>query len=223
MALTVRYREIAPVGQIDLLANPPQDSIQHREYQLALRRFHEYILDQAAIWGWRMDMSSEVVRIKAWAEANEPKFLGKYGKQQELKAEYFCGGKPFPFPEHIEEFADGCILELRGLLRVQRGEFARRRLMPRCERIAEWIKLEIETRPADFRHLYPYSGQLISYIRNHLPTRNPKSARELETGTVRADTFFYQWYAAATGRNFRDVQNQISLRRRQAIEQSSRK
>ena len=223
IGLTLRYQEIASARDVEFLGKPPANPGQHREYQLALRRFHEYILDQTAVWGWRMDMSSEIVRIKAQWEALNPEFLERYGKQQGIRSKFVRGERPFPFSEGIEQFADGAIVELKVLLHMQRGEFAKRRTRPRCYQIAEWIRLEIETRPADFPHLYPYIGQLLGYIQVYLPTRNPKAARTLETGAVRADTFFYQWFAAATSRNVRDVRNQISLRRRQASDPSSLK
>lgn len=84
-----------------------------------------------------MDMSTEIIKIKARWEAFNPDFLERYGRQQALKSKIFRGEKAAPLVEGIEKFADATILELQSLLRLERDEF-RRRLgpTPSCDRIA---------------------------------------------------------------------------------------
>lgn len=213
IGLTLRYRETASARDVELLAKPPENPAKDRDYLMALKRFDAYILEQFAEWGWRMLMSREVVRILARWEGLDPDALETCGKKLALKSKIFRGEKAAPFSEGIEQFADGAITELQSLLRIQRDEFARRGTVARCDRIAEWMKLEIESRPADFPRLHAHLGQLAAYVQTYLPTRNPKAARMLESGIVRADSFFYMWYAVCTNRNVRDVRNQISRRR----------
>jgi hypothetical protein len=223
IGLTLRYQKIAPPQEVELLGKPPENPLEDREYVVALKRFDEYILDQFAMWGWRLLLSKEVVRILARWEGLRPDLLERCGQRLAVKSRTFRGEKSVPFPDDIAQFADGAIVELQSLLRRQRDEFARRGFVARCDRIAEWMKLEIEARPSDFPRLHDSLGQLHSYVKIYLPAHNPKAARTLESGTIRADSFFYQWYAVSTNRSVRDVRNQISLRRRQTLNHSSQK
>ncbi len=216
------YQRIATARDAELLAKPPERHDRHREYQQALKRFDEYIVDQAGFWGWRMDMCSEVVRAKARWEATNPDLPARYGQQQTLKSKFFCGQKSAPIAQGMEEFADGAIVELQSLLRRQREEFTHRGPNPRCEKIAAWMKVEIEARPADHPLLHATLGQLIGYVQN-LPRLNRKVATLLESGRLRPDSFFYQWFATAHAKSVKTVRNELSLRRRQALEPSSRK
>lgn len=84
------------------------------------------------------------------------------------------------------------------------------------------MKMEIEARPTDYPQLHAHLGQLHGYISN-LPKLNPKVARLLESGRLRADSFFHQWLAKAHSKSVKTVRNELSLLRRQALEQSSRK
>ena len=217
--VTLYYKQNASARDFELLAKPPRSP--DPEYQVALKSFHESILEQAAVWGWRMDMSSEIVKIKSQWEALNADMLRRYGKQQSIESKISRGEARYPFPARIEEFADGAILELKAVFHMARVEFAKRKVPPRCSRIAEWIKAEVESRPADFPWIYPCLGKLFAYI-VHLPAVNAKAATELESGRVRADSFFYLWYAISTRRTVPDVRNQIS-RRRQALKRSSLK
>jgi len=219
--LLYRYQQTATARDLELLQHPPHNPLQDREYQLALRRFDEYILEQTGVWGWRMDMSSEIVRVKARWESTNPGFLERYGQKQGLKSRTLRGEKSAPFLEGDEQFADDAILELKSLLRRQREEFGRRGTVPRCDHIAEWIRLEIESRPMDYPRLRAHLGQLHGYVANYLPIYNKKAAAMLESGGIRADSFFYGWYAAAHQRSVPAVRNEISRRRRQT--QSSQK
>jgi hypothetical protein len=214
IGLALRYEQIAPMHDIVLLRNRPANHAKHEGYQLALKRFDEYLLNQFAEWGWRMLLSTEVIRMLARWEARHPELLERLGPALALKSRVFRGEKSAPLLEDIETFADDAIVELKTLLRMIRDDFRKRRgPRPRCERIAEWMKLEIETRPEDFPKLYPHVGQLHGYVANYLPARNKKAASMLESGEIRPDSFFYQWYAVSTNRSVKDVRNLISRRR----------
>jgi len=131
-----------------------------------------------------------------------------------LKSKIFRAEKQAPLPEGVEEFADGAIEELGRLLRLQRDEFGQRPTV-RCARIAEWMKAEVEARSSEFRWLFPELAQLHAFVAN-LPQQNPTMARRLERGDLRAQGFFYQWYAAFTNRSPKDVENRISRRRKRS-------
>jgi len=221
IGLTLRYQQIASVQDVQLLAKPPENPDQRRDYQVALQRFDDYILDQFGVWGPAMLTSREVVRILFRWKSLRPDLFEKMGKQLALHSRIFRGEKSAPLSEGSEEFADAAIVELGILLRRQRDEFHRRpAVTPRCDRIAEWMKFEMEAHPDDFPGLYAHRGQLHGYVRNYLPQRNKKAAQELESGRIRADSLFYQWYAASTNRSARDVRNLISRRRSKKLSSS---
>lgn len=217
IGLALRYAQIASEQDVELLKNCPPNDTKEEKYRLALRRFDEYLLEQFREWGWRMWLSKEVVRAVARWEARHPDLLEGLGPALVLKSRVFRGEKAAPLLTGIETFADEVIVELKTLLRIMHDDFRKRRgPRLRCDRIAEWMKLEIEGRPQDFPKLFPHAGQLHGYVANYLPERNKKAARMLESGEIRPDSFFYQWFAVATNRSVKDVRNLISRRRTQS-------
>jgi hypothetical protein len=197
-----------------LWKNPPSNISTFPEHLRILGLFDDYILDQFAEWGWRLLMSSGALQRLAEWEKHSPHLLRRLGEELELKSKIFRGEKQARLPEGIEEFADGAIEELGRLLRLQRDEFGQR-ATARCERIAEWMKSEVEARQSEFRYLFFHRAQLHAFVRN-LPRRNPTMARRVERGDLRAQGFFYQWYATFTNRSPKDVENLISRRRRRS-------
>ncbi len=219
IGLTQRYQQNATATDIELLRKLPDET--HNAYEQALRRFDEFILKQFAEWGWRMLLSKEIVRMLARWEAQCPERLEQLGAALALKSKVYRAEKSAPFPDDIDKFADATIVELKSLFRKQRYEFQRARAVkPRCDRIAEWIKGEVEALPSEYPMVSAHLGQLCAYIGHYLPTRNKKAAQLLETGRTRADSFFYQWYSVSTTRNVNDVRTQISRRRTQRLTSS---
>jgi hypothetical protein len=172
----------------------------------------------SSVSGWRMLLSKEVIQTLARWEALHPELLEGLAPALALKSRIFRGEKSAPLLKGVESFADDVIVELKTLLRIMRDDFLTRRGPDRrCDRIAEWMKLEIEARPEDFPKLYPHVGQLHGYVANYLTlARNKKAASMLESGRIRPDSFFYQWFAVATNRSVKDVRNLISRRRTQS-------
>jgi hypothetical protein len=210
IALIMRYEQIASFSDVQLLSSPP--ATRGRDYAVALRRFDEYILEQFGEWGWRMLMSREVMKTIARWEAEDPDRLERLGDKLALKSRIYRGEKTAPLTEGIEGFADNVIAELKILLNMQRDEFVRRAVPAKCDRIAEWMKQRVEEHPSDFPLLRANLAQLHGYV-STLPIRNKAGAAAFERSEIRADSFFYQWFAACTNRNVKDVRNQISRRR----------
>ncbi len=211
--LCLRYEQIAPQQDVHLLRTAPANSTD-REFLMARKRFDEYLIGQFAEWGWRMLMSRAILQTLARWEALDPDLCESVGKALARKSRVYRGQKPAPFFEGIEKFADDAIAELQTLLRLQRNEFSRRSVPAKCDRVAEWLKVEIESRPADFPLLSANVAQLHGYV-STLPARSKKAARMLERGEIRADSLFYEWFAACTNRSVKDVRNRISSRRTQ--------
>ena len=228
--LCVRFQMNLSAHDLEVWKTLPEGSSDLREYIdpehiRIVRVFDDYILrDGFGVWGWRLLMSRNALKRLAQWEIHSPELLDRLGAALEHKARVFRGEKSEPLRGGIEEFADGAILELQSLLRLQRDEFRRRSgPPPRCERIAEWIVQEVNGRPTDFPHVYPQLGQLRDYLANYLPLHNKRAARLLEAGQIRADSLFYQWFAVTHNRNVKDVQNQLSARRTEARRRSSQK
>jgi hypothetical protein len=213
LGLVMRFQEGIPEGDRVLWRNPPLDVSKFPEHLRVLEAFDEFLLGQFAEWGWRMFLSRDIVRRVAEWEIHSPDLCRRLGEMLETKSKVFRGEKSAPFPEGIEKFADGATEELGRLLRIQRDEFAQRSVV-RCDRIAEWMKLTVESRSTEFPLLHAQLDQLHGYVAT-LPKRNPAAARSLERGDIRPEGFFYQWYAACTNRSAKDVQNRISSFRSQ--------
>jgi hypothetical protein len=216
LGLALRYERIAPARELELLRRGPGHQTEPSpDYLWAEKQFDEFLLGMFAEFGWRMLLSKELVRTVARWESLHPELLERLGSALALKSRIFRGEKSAPLLEGTESFADETIEELRRLLRLMRDDFRQRTgPPPRCERIAGWMKVEIEAHPKDFPNLHAHLGQLHAYVANYLPAKNKKAARLLESGAVRAESFFYQWYAVATNRSVRDIRNLISRRRR---------
>jgi hypothetical protein len=197
IALRLMYQGQTSKADLDLLNTAPANGMATRQYLYALGQFHEFILEQFAQWGWRMLLSRDVLRILAQWESLNPQALERLGKAFARKSRTFRGETSANFPKGIEVFADEAIVELKRLLRVIRNESHRRGPPMRCDRIAEMMKAEIESKLEDFPRLAASLGQLHGYVALYLPSRNKKAATLLESGEMRADIFFYQFLASA--------------------------
>jgi len=216
IGLALRYEQIALPSEVNLLKKGPAGQ-NGKDYQLALRHFDEYVISQFAEWNcWPLLMSREVVRMVARWQVTDPELLERFGAALDLRSKIFRGEKPAPLLKDLDKFVDSSIVELQSLFRIMRDELlARKGPASRCDRIAAWMQSEIEGRPADFPNLFSHVLQLHGFVANYLPARNPKAAKLLETGGMRADSFFYLWYAASSNRSVKDVRNQVSILRRQ--------
>ena len=197
---------------------PPEHPEESSEHLRLLRTFDEFLLGQFAEFGWRLLMSVGVLhRVSEW-EKHAPDLLSRLGKQLELRSMVLRGEKCAPFGEDIDKFADPAIEELAILLHRQRAEVGRKREVVSCENIAVWVRAEIAAHAREFPWLRANLEQLCGFIQN-MPKRKQTEARTLERGRMRADSFFYLWYASCSNRSVKDVRNQIS-RRRSARRQS---
>lgn len=193
--------------------NPPERVEKSPQHLRLMHAFDDFVLHQFAEWGWRLLMSVQVVhRISEW-EKHHPELLERLGKEMALKARVLRGEKAAPFAEGIEQFADGAIAELTRLLHRQKEEFRSLRRRVRCEAIADWMQSEINARPAIFPLLKANLAQLHGFVHT-LQKHDPTAARALQRGDMRARGFFILWYARCSNRSPRDVQNELSRRRR---------
>jgi hypothetical protein len=92
-------------------------------------------------------------------------------------------------------------------------KFGQARNMPSCRDVAAKIESEIKSHATEFPGLRPYLQQLVGFVQS-LPKIKAIAARNLELGEMRAGTFFVLWYATATNRSPKDIQNQLAIRRR---------
>jgi hypothetical protein len=212
--LAIRYRQGAAPREIELLSASSLLPVHQREYQEAISRFDDYVLEQFSEWGWRLLLSREFLRIVARWEVEAPERLERLGLALAKKSKVYRREESAPLMGGVEVFADATIAELKIILRKMRNDFHSSKVNPRCDRIADWIENEVKSHIGDYPRLYGNLGQLCSYLRDYLPTRNELAARELEAGRMRAAGFFYMWYADATFRNRSDVENLISKRRK---------
>jgi hypothetical protein len=208
VALVIRFDESLSEQDRTLWRNPPPNVLPGSQHARLVDLFDEYLVRQFADRGLRLLMSLDVVRRLAQWEIHRPDLCARVGEMMELKSKVFRGEKSAQFPDDLDVFADKAIPELGRLLRIQRDVFAQRPIAS-CERIAEWMKLTIQERPAEFPELHAHLGQLHGFVAT-LPRRNPDAARILERGDIRPEGFFYQWYSACTNRNAKDVRNRIS-------------
>ena len=212
--LILQFERRLSERDLALWKNPPSNISTFPEHRRIVDLFDDYILGQFAEWGWRLLMSRGALQRLAEWEKHSPHLLRRLGAELELKSKTFRGEKQARLPEDIEKFADGAIEELSRLLRLQRDEFGQR-ATARCERIAEWMKAEVEARPEEFPFLYHQRAQLHAFVAG-LPRSNSTMARRVERGDFRPQGFFYQWYAVFTNRSPKDVENLISERRKRS-------
>jgi hypothetical protein len=195
-----------------LWAKPPARPEESPEHLRLMRAFDDFLLRQFTEWGWRLLMSAGVLhRISEW-EKHDPVLLGRLGKELELRSKVLRGEKCAPFGEDIDKFADPTIEELANLLGRQRLEFGTNKKAVSCEKIAVWIRSEVAANLTEFPWLNANLEQLFGFIHT-LPKHNQTAARSLERGNMRANGFFYLWYAACSNRSVKDVRNQISRSR----------
>jgi hypothetical protein len=195
-----------------LWSRPPERPEESSEHLRLLRAFDEFLLGQFAELGWRLLMSFGVLhRVSEW-EKHTPDLLSRLGKQLKLRSMVLRGEKCAPFGEDIDKFADPAIKELAILLHRQRAELDRKRAAVSCENIAIWVRAEIAAHGKEFPWLRANLEQLCGFIQN-MPKRRQAAARTLERGRMRANSFFYLWYASCSNRSVKDVRNQISRRR----------
>jgi hypothetical protein len=197
-----------------LWKNPPANITAFPEHRRIVDLFDDYILHEFGEWGWRLLMSRGALQRLAEWEKHSPHLLRRLGEELELKSKILREEKQAPLPQGVEEFADAAIEELGRLLRLQRDEFGQRPTA-RCARIAEWMKAEVEKRPSEFYFLHQHRAQLHAFVES-LPRRNATTARRVERGDLRAPAFFYPWYATFTNRSPKDIENQISARRKRS-------
>jgi hypothetical protein len=212
IGILLRYGQCLSDGDRALWNNPPEHPEESPNHVRLLRAFDEFLLAQFAEWGWRLLMSVDVLhRVSEW-EKHAPDLLSRLGKQLELRSMVLRGAKCAPFGEDIDKFADPAIEELAILLHRQREEFGRRREAVSCENIATWVRAEIAAHGREFPWLRTNLEQLCGFIQN-MPKRMQTAARTLERGRIRANSFFYLWYASCSNRSVKDVRNQISRSR----------
>jgi hypothetical protein len=156
-------------------------------------------------------MSAEVLhRISEW-ETHDPVLLERLGKELGLRSKVLRGEKCAPLGRNIHKFADPTIKELKILLR-QQLDFGSKRKAVSCEKIALRIRSEVAAHPAKFSWLSGNLEQLCGFIHN-LPKNHQRAAQQFERGDLRANSFFYLWYASCSNRSVKDVRNQISRSR----------
>jgi hypothetical protein len=198
-----------------LWRNPPErkhvkDSPEHLRL---LHAFDDFLLCEFAEWGWRLLMSVGVLgRLSEW-EKHSPALWVRFGKELELKSRVLRGEKQARLGEGIETFADGAIPELKLLLVRQKEEFGKRRRFDYND-IAKWMRQEISEHSKEFPNLAANLEQLVGFVAN-MPRWNKVMAQRFKQGEVRAQGFFYQWFAACSNRSPKDVKNQLSRLRTQ--------
>jgi len=194
-----------------LWANPPTRPEESPEHLRLLHAFDDFLLCQFAEWGWRLLMSAEVLhRISEW-EKHDPVLLERLGKELGLRSRVLRGEKCAPLGKNIHKFADPTIKELKILLQ-QQLDFGTKRKAVSCEKIALRIRSEVAAHPAKFPWLSGNLEQLCGFIQN-LPKNHQRAAQKFERGDLRANSFFYLWYASCSNRSVKDVRNQISRSR----------
>jgi hypothetical protein len=212
MGIVLRFEARLSEPEKSLLRNPPADPKQSSEYKRLVHLFDDYLLSQFADFGWKLLMSRDVLdRVAIW-ESERTELVERLGRELVDRSRVFRGDKSAGFGERLEDFADKAVEQLHRLLSRLRDEFGKRNVLPTCERIAAWMKLEIESDPERYPELLAELPQLVGWVES-LPSRNSQLAKTLVRCDMRAQGFFNQWYAACSHRSPRDVQNQISRRR----------
>jgi hypothetical protein len=214
MGNVIRFQEtLSEVEQV-LWRNPPANISPNSQYARLIDKFDEYLVRECETkWGWRLLMSRDMLRRHAQWEMQKPELFEKMGHAMMTHARIVRGEEAAPLAEGVDLYADDAIEEMGRLLQLCRNEFLSRPVV-RCERIAAFMKLTVDSRRSEFPHLYGDLGQLEGFVSN-LPTINKEASQLLEKFDVRAEGFFTLFFATAHNRTVKDVQNRLSEMRRQ--------
>jgi hypothetical protein len=143
----------------------------------------------------------------------DTKMVTRMLKAIELEALVFAGKKCAPLPDGVGAWADEATRQLDRLFARMRHELLAKTVYPTCASIAEWVKNEIESRPAQHDALRPYLAQLVGFIEN-LVKLDEKAAKALCARSLSSRRFFTLWWSISTNRSEKDLQNRRPHMRR---------